>query len=76
MEVLAPIAWSGILISLIKDLTKSKLLVKVIAQDVEPGTNLDLEEGGTDSPVRPQRLETMLRRLLTGYSRNKIKRKT
>ena len=53
MEVLAPIAWSGILISLIKDLTKSKLLVKVIAQDVEPGTKLDLEEGGTDSPVKP-----------------------
>ena len=51
--VMAPIARSGWLISLFKDQTKSKLLVKVIAQDMEPGTELDFEEGVTDLPVRP-----------------------
>ena len=76
VAVVTPIVRSGRLISMVKDLPKNKLPVKVMAKDVEPGTELDLEEGGTDSPVRPQRLETMLRRLLTGYSRNKIKRKT
>ena len=51
--VAAPIARSGRLISLVKYLPKSKLSVKVIAQDVDPVTELDFGEGGTDSPVRP-----------------------
>ena len=57
--VAAPIARSGRLISLVKDLKKRKLPVKVMAQDVDPGTELDLEEGGTDLPIRPRRLETI-----------------
>ena len=48
VAVVAPIARSGRLMSLVKDLPKSKLPVKVMAQDVDPGTELDLEEGGTD----------------------------
>ena len=55
----APIAQSGRLISLVKDLPKSKLPVKVLAQDVDPGTELNLGEGGTDLPVRSRRLETI-----------------
>ena len=53
VAVVAPIARSGRLMSLVKDLPKIKLPVKVMSQDVEPGTEIDLEEGGTDSPVRP-----------------------
>ena len=48
MAVVAPIARSGRLMSLVKNLTKSKLPVKVMEQDMETGTELDLEEGGTD----------------------------
>ena len=59
VAVVAPIARSGRLMSLVKNLTKSKLPVKVMEQDMETGTELDLEEGGTDSPVRPRRLETI-----------------
>ena len=51
--VMAPIARSGWLISLVKDIPKSKLPVKVMAKDMEPGTELDFEEGVTDLPVRP-----------------------
>ena len=76
MVVMAPIARSGWLISLVKDIPKSKLPVKVMAQDMEPGTELDFEEGVTDSPVSPRRLETILRSLFTGSSINEIKRKT
>ena len=47
-----------------------------MVQDVEPGTEVDFEEGGTDLPVRPLRLETILRSLFTGSSRNEIKRET
>ena len=53
---MAPITWSGRLMSLVKDLPKSKLRVEVMTQDVDPGTDLDLEEGGTDLPVSPRRL--------------------
>ena len=59
VEVVALIARSGRLMSLVKDLPKRKLPVKVMAQEVDPGTEIDLEEGGTESPVRPQRLETI-----------------
>ena len=56
VAVVAPIARSGRLISLVKDLPKSKLPFKVMEQDVDPGTELDLGEGGTDSPVSTRRL--------------------
>ena len=59
VAVVAPIARSGRLMLLVKDLTKSKLPFKVMEQDVDPGTELDLEEGGTDLPVRSRRLETI-----------------
>ena len=59
VAVVSPIARSGRIMSLVKDLSKSKLPFNVMEQDVETGTELDLEEGGTDSPVRPRRLETI-----------------
>ena len=63
--VAAPIARSGRLISLVKDLPNRKLPIKVMAQDVDPRTELDLEERSTESSVRPRRLETIFRSLFT-----------
>ena len=45
VAVVALLVRSGRLISLVKDLPKSKIPVKVMAQGMDPGTDLDLEEG-------------------------------